>query len=57
MNRDMSDAFYAAMLKRDPAADGVFFVGVRTTFIYCPGCSRSTEARPELGGIEVAWRR
>lgn len=29
----------AAMLSRDPAFDGVFFVGVRTTGIYCrPVC-------------------
>lgn len=29
----------AAMLKRDPAYDGVFFIGVRTTLIYCrPVC-------------------
>ena len=39
------DACYAAMRRRDPAADGAFFVAVRTTRIYCrPVCP----ARPPL---------
>ena len=33
------DACYAAMARRDPAIDGLFFVAVRTTKIYCrPVC-------------------
>lgn len=33
------DECYAALARHDPAADGVFFVGVRTTGIYCrPVC-------------------
>ena len=33
------DAFYAAVGKRDPDYDGVFYVGVRTTGVFCrPSC-------------------
>ncbi|HQR88566.1 MAG TPA: Ada metal-binding domain-containing protein [Caulobacter sp.] len=33
------DARWAACLARDPAADGAFFIAVRTTKIYCrPVC-------------------
>ncbi len=33
MQRD--DTYYEAMLARDPRFDGKFFVGVKTTGIYC----------------------
>jgi AraC family transcriptional regulator of adaptative response / DNA-3-methyladenine glycosylase II len=47
MNRD--DTYYAAMLARDNRFDGKFFVGVRTTGIYCrPICP----ARPKRENIE-----
>ena len=40
------DARYAAMLARDPRFDGVFFVAVSTTGIYCrPICPARTPAR------------
>jgi AraC family transcriptional regulator of adaptative response / DNA-3-methyladenine glycosylase II len=40
------DACYDAMTTRDPRFDGVFFVGVRTTGIYCrPICPARTPAR------------
>ncbi|MDB5106417.1 MAG: methylation and regulatory protein Ada [Fibrobacteres bacterium] len=43
------DALYAAMLARDYRFDGKFFVGVRTTGIYCrPICP----ARPKRNNVE-----
>jgi AraC family transcriptional regulator of adaptative response / DNA-3-methyladenine glycosylase II len=40
------DARYAAMVARDPRFDGVFFVGVRTTGVYCrPICPARTPGR------------
>jgi len=40
------DARYAALTARDPRFDGVFFVGVRTTGIYCrPICPARTPGR------------
>ena len=37
------DANYAALLRRDPALDGVVFVAVKTTGIYCrPVCPART---------------
>ena len=40
------DARYAALTARDPRFDGVFFVGVRTTGIYCrPICPARTPRR------------
>src|SRR5690242_1497611 len=42
----MEDAHYEALLARDPRFDGVFFVGVSTTGIYCrPICPARTPAR------------
>ncbi len=35
MNRDQVTTFERAWLARDPAFDGRFFVGVRTTGVYC----------------------
>lgn len=41
------DACYAALRARDARFDGVFFVGVRTTGIYCrPVCPARTPGRP-----------
>ncbi|MEK7355735.1 MAG: Ada metal-binding domain-containing protein, partial [Bdellovibrionota bacterium] len=43
------DAKYKAMLSRDPRFDGRFFVGVKTTGIYCrPICP----ARPKRANVE-----
>ena len=43
----LRDPRWAAIMQRDPAADGQFFYSVRTTGIYCrPSCS-SRRARPE----------
>src|SRR5512140_2701119 len=40
------DALYEAMVARDPRFDGVFFVGVETTGIYCrPICPARTPRR------------
>jgi AraC family transcriptional regulator of adaptative response / DNA-3-methyladenine glycosylase II len=40
------DALYAAMTARDPRFDGVFFVGVKTTGVYCrPICPARTPGR------------
>jgi AraC family transcriptional regulator, regulatory protein of adaptative response / DNA-3-methyladenine glycosylase II len=62
------DAFYAAMCTRDPRWDGVFFVGVSTTGIYCrpicpartPGRSRctfyATAALAEAAGFRACFR-
>ncbi len=42
----MEDAHYDALVARDPRFDGVFFVGVSTTGIYCrPICPARTPAR------------
>ena len=41
------DARWAAVVRRDPAADGHFFYSVRTTGVYCrPSCASRTP-RPE----------
>ena len=43
----VADPRYAALRARDPAADGRFFVSIRSTGIYCrPSCA-SRPARPE----------
>src|SRR5512134_509727 len=43
----VSDPRWAALVARDPAADGKFFYSVRTTGVYCrPSCAART-ARPE----------
>lgn len=35
----VADRFWQATVKRDPGADGIFFLGVRSTGIYCrPSC-------------------
>src|ERR1700742_1664305 len=46
---DQEDVFYKAMLARDHRFDGKFFVGVKTTGIYCrPICP----ARPKRENVE-----
>lgn len=46
---DRNDVFYAAMLARDHRFDGKFFVGVKTTGIYCrPICP----AKPKRENVE-----
>jgi len=62
------DARYAALLTRDPRFDGVFFVGVSTTGIYCrpicpartPGRARCTfyrtPAQAEAAGFRACFR-
>lgn len=45
--RTCGDSRWAAVLARDPAADGKFFYSVRTTGVYCrPSCAARTP-RPE----------
>ncbi len=62
------DACYQAMLTRDRRFDGVFFVGVSTTGVYCrpicpartPGRSRcqffQSAARAEQAGYRACFR-
>jgi len=45
-SRALDDRWYAALQARDPRFDGVFFVGVSTTGIYCrPVCVARTPGR------------
>jgi AraC family transcriptional regulator of adaptative response / DNA-3-methyladenine glycosylase II len=49
MTADADDTFYQAMLARDPRFDGKFFVGVKTTGVYCrPICP----AKPKRRNVE-----
>jgi AraC family transcriptional regulator, regulatory protein of adaptative response / DNA-3-methyladenine glycosylase II len=62
------DARYEAILARDPRFDGVFFVGVQTTGVYCrpicpartPGRARcsfyATAAQAEQAGFRACFR-
>jgi AraC family transcriptional regulator of adaptative response/methylated-DNA-[protein]-cysteine methyltransferase len=43
----MSDPRWAAVVARDPKADGRFFYSVRTTGVYCRPCCAARLARPE----------
>jgi AraC family transcriptional regulator of adaptative response / DNA-3-methyladenine glycosylase II len=64
----IDDAHYQALVARDPRFDGVFFVGVSTTGIYCrpicpartPGRSRctfyATAAEAEAAGYRACFR-
>jgi AraC family transcriptional regulator of adaptative response / DNA-3-methyladenine glycosylase II len=64
----MSDTYYRALASRDPRFDGVFFVGVTTTGIYCrPVCTArlahrtrcvffGTRAEAEAGGFRACFR-
>jgi AraC family transcriptional regulator of adaptative response/methylated-DNA-[protein]-cysteine methyltransferase len=58
------DAYYEALRRRDPALDGMVFVGVKTTGIYCrPVCrartpfSRNVEFYPSAAAAEKAGYR
>ena len=49
------DARYEAILARDPRFDGVFFVGVQTTGIYCrPICPARTPGRARCAFFATA---
>ena len=49
----LSDARFAAVVARDPKADGQFFYSVRTTGVYCrPSCAARV-ARPENVGFHL----
>src|SRR5574341_2019825 len=43
----VGDPRWAAVVARDPAADGKFFYSVRTTGVYCRPCCAARSARPE----------
>ena len=44
-----SETMYRALLKRDPSFEGIFFVGVRTTGIFCrPTCTAKKPARENV---------
>lgn len=46
-----SSAMYRALLNRDPSFEGIFFVGVRTTGIFCrPTCSAR---KPKAENVEL----
>jgi AraC family transcriptional regulator of adaptative response/methylated-DNA-[protein]-cysteine methyltransferase len=43
------DAMYTAVVERDPAFDGVFFTGVRTTGVFCrPTCHARNPLRENI---------
>src|SRR5271154_4759566 len=47
--RSQADIYYQAVLARDPRFDGKFFIGVKTTGIYCrPICP----AKPKRENVE-----
>lgn len=49
------DRCFAALTRRDPGADGLFFVGVRTTGIYCrPICPARIPLRRNLAFFRTA---
>src|SRR5258706_10058023 len=44
-----SDTMYQALLNRDPSFEGIFYVGVRTTGIFCrPTCTAKKPARENV---------
>jgi methylphosphotriester-DNA--protein-cysteine methyltransferase len=44
-----SDMMYRALINRDSSFEGIFFVGVRTTGIFCrPTCSAKKPARQNV---------
>src|SRR5436309_9753988 len=44
-----ADAMYRAIVNRDSSFEGIFFVGVRTTGIFCrPTCSAKKPARTNV---------
>src|SRR6185436_18779466 len=49
------DPCYRALIARDPRFDGLFFVGVKTTGIYCrPICTAKTPGRDRCRFFESA---
>lgn len=49
------DEWYAALARRDAAYDGVFFVGVRTTGVFCrPSCTAKKPRRENVEFFESA---
>lgn len=49
------DEWYAALARRDAAYDGVFFVGVRTTGVFCrPSCTAKKPRRENVEFFETA---
>ena len=57
-----SDTMYRALVNRDSSFEGIFFVGVRTTGIFCrPTCSAKKPARANVDFFatpseSVTWR-
>ena len=50
-----SDTMYRALLERDSTFEGIFFVGVRTTGIFCrPTCSAKKPARQNVDFFSTA---
>ena len=44
-----NNTMYQALVNRDPSFEGIFFVGVRTTGIFCrPTCSAKKPARENV---------
>jgi len=44
-----NNTMYQALVNRDPGFEGIFFVGVRTTGIFCrPTCSAKKPARENV---------
>src|ERR1041385_2454882 len=44
-----SETMYRALVKRDPSFEGIFYVGVRTTGIFCrPTCTAKKPARENV---------
>lgn len=50
----VSDTRWAAVMARDPCADGTFFYSVRTTGVYCRPSCPSRVARPENVGFHAS---
>ena len=50
-----SDTMYRALVNRDSSFEGIFFVGVRTTGIFCrPTCAAKTPGRPNVDFFATA---
>src|SRR5204863_9330812 len=50
-----ADAMYRALVNRDSSFEGIFFVGVRTTGIFCrPTCSAKKPARTNVDSFATA---
>ena len=52
------DIMYRALVERDASFQGIFFVGVRTTGIFCrPTCSAKKPARQNVDFLRRAAKR